>query len=825
MLAPADNISVRFLKLILPDQGYYIAAVKRPRGGFINPIFAESAEDLWSELEEYDRNGWETYHACGSFKERRSDPPETPVGQKRLGRTKHNALGAKAFWLDIDIDKDDKDKHSTQDEALKALKRFLKATGLPIPLIVRSGYGLHVYWPLAEMLDPATWKRYAKGLKALCEKHDLRIDNSRTTDISSILRTPGTHNHKRGGLVPVTCNTEFLQHVQAQPLETFATLLDAGAQGAVGVAGFTGFTSSPPGRTRARSTAKAGSVTADLLGGLDNYPPSYAADIANSCGQLAELRDKHGAVPEPLWYATLGVLAFCEDGEALAHEWSSGDDRYTAAETSEKLARARQLTGPTTCEKFSSLNAAGCEACNHRGKIKSPIKLGERQSTAAASGPHDEIEELNARYFVVKIGGKSLVGEFVASREESRRVLSLMSVDAFNTWHANRKIAVRDHQGNERIKPLAKAWLEHPRRRQYEGLELDPSGPPELPNGSLNLWRGFGVEPKRGEWPLLAGHVLEVLANGDPRAAEYIFRWTAWSLQHPGDLAEAALVLRGGKGSGKGVFGNALARVFGEHALHIFHQNHLTGNFNGHLRSCLFLFADEAFWAGDKKGESVLKGLVTERMLAIEQKGIDVVAWPNRLHVLMAANAEWVVPASHDERRFAVFDVSDRYAKGGAAENERKAYFDALHNELQNGGAAAMLYELLNWQLGDWHPRQIYETDGLRRQKEQSMPPLDQWFDELLQEGRLPGLRGLQSPKRFVQTRALVDDVVQRVPRLRGYLTDKALGDFLRRRGCTPIRSNSARGWQFPPLAEMRSAWARRYDGRVWEAPEQQDWQ
>src|SRR5262249_27629286 len=29
----------------------------------------------------------------------------------------------------------------------------------------------------------------------------------------------------------------------------------------------------------------------------------------------------------------------------------------------------------------------------------------------------------------------------------------------------------------------------------------------------------------------------------------------------------------------------------------------------------------------------------------------------------MSANGEWVVPASHDERGYAVFDVSNRYAK------------------------------------------------------------------------------------------------------------------------------------------------------------------
>src|SRR5262249_49707458 len=166
-------------------------------------------------------------------------------------------------------------------------------------------------------------------------------------------------------------------------------------------------------------------------------------------------------------------------------------------------------------------------------------------------------------------------------------------------------------------------------------------------------------------------HVQDVLASGDNKAAEYILRWTAWSLQHPGELAEAALVLKGGKGSGKSVFGNAIAKCFGEHGLHIFHQSHLTGNFNGHLRSCLFLFADEAFWAGDKKGESALKGLITEPTLLIEQKGIDAIQWPNRLHILIAANADWVIPASHDERSFAVFDVSNKYAQGAASDIAR----------------------------------------------------------------------------------------------------------------------------------------------------------
>ena len=60
-----------------------------------------------------------------------------------------------------------------------------------------------------------------------------------------------------------------------------------------------------------------------------------------------------------------------------------------------------------------------------------------------------------------------------------------------------------------------------------------------------------------------------------------------------------------------------------------------------------------------------------------------------------------------------------------------------------------MLYDLQHWSLGTWHPRQVYETEGLRKQKEQSLSPIEQWFDELLQEGKLPGY-GAVARKRVV---------------------------------------------------------------------------
>ena len=117
--------------------------------------------------------------------------------------------------------------------------------------------------------------------------------------------------------------------------------------------------------------------------------------------------------------------------------------------------------------------------------------------------------------------------------------------------------------------------------------------------------------------------------------------------------------MQGGARAGKGIFVRAFGRIFGQHFTHISHAKHLTGNFNAHLEDCVVLFVDEGFWAGDKQGEAVLKHLITEPTMIIERKGQNVEQLPNRLHMLMASNSEWVIPAGLDERRFLVLIVAD----------------------------------------------------------------------------------------------------------------------------------------------------------------------
>jgi hypothetical protein len=223
-------------------------------------------------------------------------------------------------------------------------------------------------------------------------------------------------------------------------------------------------------------------------------------------------------------------------------------------------------------------------------------------------------------------------------------------------------------------------------------------------------------------------HLRTIVCGGDETYFSYLTGWMARAVQHPADQGEVAIVLRGGKGVGKGILGHALRKIFGQHGMYISQSKHLVGAFNAHLRDCVLLFADEAFFAGDKPAEGTLKALITEETLTIEAKGQNVILSKNHLHTIMASNEKWVIPASLDERRFFVLNVPN-------VRQGDLAYFKSIIKELESGGYAAMLHELLNYDISNFDVRRVPATAALDEQKKLSLSSEIQWWHEILSRG------------------------------------------------------------------------------------------
>ncbi|WP_407120236.1 primase-helicase family protein [Bradyrhizobium sp. STM 3561] len=336
------------------------------------------------------------------------------------------------------------------------------------------------------------------------------------------------------------------------------------------------------------------------------------------------------------------------------------------------------------------------------------------------------LAEMNDRYFVCRdIGGKPGVCEWKTVEGIER--LNIRQLKPFEEAFRNQYVEVKVGGKTEK-KQKGKWWLDHPRRRTYENLVLEPTKP-ETFDDNYNLWRGFGVKPQQGDWSLMQAHIRDVLANGNRTLGDYIIKWSAWKLQNPGERPEVALVFIGGEGVGKGIFGRAMKDLLGRNGKQIFSSKHLVGRFNAHLRDCCLLIADEAVAPDDKDGKAALKGLVTEPEIALEGKGRDVDWVLNHLGLIIISNDERVVPAGKDARRFVVADVPNTHQQDAK-------YFTALVAELKNGGLEAMLHDLLIMDLKGWHPRARVITDALREQQRLNLTPAERLVYEVLDTGQ-----------------------------------------------------------------------------------------
>lgn len=376
--------ALEFLERILPEDGYKCATVFN-EGKVWNKFFPTCSE-LASFIGQQDALGRTAYHACAAF--------GTPDSRKQ-----GNAIGARSFWLDVDAGEGK--PYGDAGAAYQAVRAFAHTNNLPEPTYVGSGNGLHVYWPLADIVDVKTWERHARGLKRLCHSAGLSVDVVRTADLASVLRTPGTHNRKSTPKL-----VEVGELTGPYDLILFDVFLEGEESGSSRIDEVSELPALRSARRHATSTMVLSSVSASgtslhplrsTPSGRGNVPsiisaaaniyadePNYTEPVTRSCRQVGRLALANGKLPEPDWYAVLGVLAACSDGEKYAHAWSAGYDGYTFAETQGRLERSREF-GPTTCAHFEGLNPRGCEGCPHRGRITSPIQLGRHSRVPSAN--------------------------------------------------------------------------------------------------------------------------------------------------------------------------------------------------------------------------------------------------------------------------------------------------------------------------------------------------------------------------------------------------------------------------------------------------------
>lgn len=353
-----------FLTLVLPDEGYRFIA---EHNGYLRHTACQSIDEMVALVAEHRLSGRNTelYFACSSFQHDKYINGEGKTKQ----RTAEDALYAKSFWLDIDcgFDKNGKLKdYETQAEALDAIDEFCANTGLPLPLRVSSGNGVHCYWPLTEKIEAAKWVKIAEQFKQLTVQKGLNCDPSRTSDRASLLRPVGSiHCKDKDNIRPVTVLAEHDRLIS--PIDFAKIILSQVRQ-----------------VPAAAARSKAVSLNSDLAMPEQEYPPSSAKKIVANCAQIRFFSET-GSDSEPHWRACLGTLKHTIEGDALCHEYSKKYKGYSIDECQEKIDGWK--LAPPKCDTFANHNNL-CEGCPHHLKGRSPISLGfESEATIEVADP------------------------------------------------------------------------------------------------------------------------------------------------------------------------------------------------------------------------------------------------------------------------------------------------------------------------------------------------------------------------------------------------------------------------------------------------------
>lgn len=318
----------KFLSSILPLTGRYAAvtiANKKPKH-----FWADSIEELVAYLEKYGHET-DTYFALSTFKTK--------------SRKQENCHNVKALWLDLDLKGS---SYANLGEMLTHAAQFYKAYNLPVPTVVFSGGGFHLYWPLDTALTHDVWYVLADGLHNAASSFGLQFDTKCTRDAARILRVPGTTNFKYANAPTVK--------IAGKVHEPYSISLFEGLKGLGKPA-----KSGQP-KVQAKSTI-----------GETFTNDGNADHIAANCDQLAHFRDT-GSDSEPHWYACANVLKHCTNGLEKFLEWSSKYDGYDEDAARAKFAHAcATSTGPTLCKSFEGLRSEACKACKQPRFVNTPL--------------------------------------------------------------------------------------------------------------------------------------------------------------------------------------------------------------------------------------------------------------------------------------------------------------------------------------------------------------------------------------------------------------------------------------------------------------------
>lgn len=322
------------------------------RGSFANIADAVDA------ITEWDAEPTTTvYFSIGAFANNRTTKAN---GKEKIERKQVQATVFKTLAVDLDIGADK--PYATQSEGWKIMNAALQNIGMPSPMVVSSGNGIHLYWPLTAPIAKDDWVAVSTALRLALEEENVVIDTTKIHDPSMVLRPAGTHHKKQTPWKKVTVKLDCPDYEYDDIKAVLSKWMSQVA----------------PSRKR---TSKAKAGKSSILDAVLTTNDVLLDEVAKRCKQIQGLIDSGGVtdikgnrVEEPMWRASLGIAKYTTDPEQSIILMAGKHDEFDLDASMAKMSNWKG-TGPTTCATFEKLCSGGCSGCPHKGKLTSPTQL------------------------------------------------------------------------------------------------------------------------------------------------------------------------------------------------------------------------------------------------------------------------------------------------------------------------------------------------------------------------------------------------------------------------------------------------------------------
>lgn len=355
--------SVDLLSRVLADEGWYV--ILGLNGTFPIQEHFQTRAEVDAYVKKLVDQKRDVYFACSKF-------------ETNENRTKGNVKAIKAFWMDLDCGESKAevnpktnrpDGYISQEVAIQELNKFCQHIGLPNPILVNSGRGVHAYWPLKEAVTRQEWEPVAARLNELCVLHKLYVDAS-VFEAARVLRVPGTFNFKDEPPKPVT----VIQDASDVEYEEFKSILGV--------------------RSSAFEPRKQFELSELQKSLAENTIQKFSKIMVRSakgegCQQLLHCYENQDTISEPLWFSALSIAHRCVDGATAIHKLSERHPEYTPEKTESK---ANHTETAHSCATFEKHNPGGCAGCPWKGRIRTPIALGTEVVKATENDANVEVE-------------------------------------------------------------------------------------------------------------------------------------------------------------------------------------------------------------------------------------------------------------------------------------------------------------------------------------------------------------------------------------------------------------------------------------------------